>query len=268
MLSTLMHGLFSHILALGFAIARIFPCLLIVPAFSFFTLKGMVRSAIIVSLSLFLVPALQPAVSALSEDPYVLLGIAMKEVVIGMFLGILLSLPFWIFESVGALFDNQRGAMSGGQLNPSLGPDVTIIGHMLQQWFIMLMMLSFGLSLMTQVIWDSYRLWPLESWLPSFTAQGFSYFLDLLAEMFTHIVLFAAPLVLVLMLLDFCVGVLSIYSPQLQATVLTVPLKSIVGILFFLMYLPTLEYLANHQLSSFHDLIAHLALVFPKGGPL
>ncbi|RWR00988.1 type III secretion system protein [[Pantoea] beijingensis] len=268
MLTTVMHELFSYILALGFAIARIFPCLLIVPAFSFFTLKGMVRSAIIVSLSLFLVPALQPVLSVLSKDPYVLLGIAMKEIVIGMFLGILLSVPFWIFESVGALFDNQRGAMSGGQLNPALGPDVTIIGHMLQQWFIMLLMLGFGLTVMTQVIWDSYRLWPLESWLPTFSAKGFSYFLDLLADMFTKSVLFAAPLVLVLMLIDFCIGVLSVYSQQLQASTLSVPLKSIVGILFFLMYLPTLEYLANHQLASFHDLIAHLTLVFPKGGAL
>ena len=42
----------------------------------------------------------------------------------------------------------------------------------------MVLVVNFGLSLATQVIWDSYRLWPVDSWLPDFREQGFLVFLN------------------------------------------------------------------------------------------
>ena len=45
-------------------------------------------------------------------------------------------------------------------------------------------------------------------------------------------VLYAGPLVGLLLLLDFAVGIISIYSPQIRATVLAIPLKCLLGLLF------------------------------------
>lgn len=266
MLASAIDPLFNAMLALGMGIARIFPCILLTPLFSFSSLKGMVRTGIVVALALFVTPTIEPQISTLSQNAWTMVGLALKEVILGLFLGLLLAMPFWLFASVGALFDNQRGALTGGQLNPTLGPDATPLGDMLRQWLGILLVLSFGLSLITQVIWDSYDLWPVDAWLPALNEAGFDDFLQRVATLFFDMVLYAGPLVLLLMLLDFCVGILSIYSPQLQATVLTVPVKCLVGLLFFILYLPTLEYLANHQLSSLRDLIPHLARILPPQG--
>lgn len=263
MLASMIDSLFTAMLALGLGMARIFPCVLIAPIFAFSTLKGMVRTAIVVSLALFITPTIVPQISALSFNAWAMVGLALKEIILGFVLGVLLALPFWLFTSVGALFDNQRGALAGGQLNPTLGPDATPLGDMLRQWFTMLLILSFGMRLVTQVIWDSYNLWPIDAWLPAFSQMGFAELLKRISNMFVDMVLYAGPLVLLLMLLDFCIGILSIYSPQLQATVLTVPVKCLAGILFFIIYLPTLEYLARHQLLSLHDLIPHLSHILP-----
>ncbi|QKJ86334.1 type III secretion protein T [Paramixta manurensis] len=266
MLASMIDSLFNAMLALGLGIARIFPCVLITPVFSFSSLKGMVRTSIVVALALFVTPTIEPQIAAMSLNAWGMVGLALKEIILGLFLGLLLALPFWLFASVGALFDNQRGALTGGQLNPTLGPDATPLGDMLRQWIIILLILSFGLSLITQVIWDSYGLWPVDAWLPALNKQGFDDFLHRVADMFVDMVMYAGPLVLLLMLLDFCVGILSIYSPQLQATVLTVPVKCLVGVLFFIIYLPTLEYLANHQLLSLRDLIPHISHILPPQG--
>jgi type III secretion protein T len=263
---SLLETLFHDILALGVAIARLFPCLLIAPAFGFTLLKGMVRTIIVIALSLFIAPQVLSQLQPVMENGTLLLALLIKEVLIGMLLGMFIALPFWLFESVGALFDNQRGALIGGQINPTLGPDATPLGHMLMQWLIITLILTFGLKLLTQILWDSYRLWPVADWFPPLTEQGFLQMMKLVGSMFSNIVLFAGPLVLVLLFIDFVIGVISLYSQQLQASVLTSPLKCLAGILFLLAYLPTLHWLAGEQLGALRDLLPMLKPVMTRGG--
>jgi len=250
--------IFQGMIAVALGIARLLPCLIITPIFSFSTLRGMIRNGIAVALSLFVAPSIMPEVSGLLLNPWAIVGLAMKEVVLGLLLGYLLALPFWLFESVGALFDSQRGALNAGQLNPALGPDATPLGDILLRWSMVFLVMAFGLSAVTQVIWDSYRLWPVNHWLPGFTETGFKQFLIQVHDLFVHMVLYAGPLVLLLLFIDFAVGILSIYSPQLQANVLTIPLKCLVGVGFFILYLTILEHFAGIRFDLFHDLIPHL----------
>ncbi|MEI2266962.1 type III secretion system export apparatus subunit SctT [Erwinia sp. CGal63] len=256
---------YHFILALTLAMARIFPCLLLSPVFSFNAIKGGLRSGIVLALALFPAPMIQQQLAADDPSLFLLAALALKEVIIGVVIGLLMAMPFWLFESVGALFDNQRGALMGGQLNPQLGPDATPLGFLMQQSIILLLVVGLGLSTITQIIWDSYQLWPPMQWLPLPNEAGFKVYLTILGGIFTHIVLYAGPLVALLLLVDFSVGILSIYSPQLQATVLAMPAKCLLGMLFFVLYLPILNYVADERLFDLKDLVPQLADMFGKG---
>lgn len=256
---------YHFILALTLAMARIFPCLLLSPVFSFNAIKGGLRSGIVLALALFPAPMIQQQLAADDPSLFLLAALALKEVIIGIVIGLLMAMPFWLFESVGALFDNQRGALMGGQLNPQLGPDATPLGFLMQQSIILLLVVGLGLSTITQIIWDSYQLWPPMQWLPLPNEAGFKVYLAILGGIFTHIVLYAGPLVALLLLVDFSVGILSIYSPQLQATVLAMPAKCLLGMLFFVLYLPILNYVADERLFDLKDLVPQLADMFGKG---
>jgi len=258
MFSDLLAFIFQGMIAVALGIARILPCLLLCPIFSFSTLRGMIRNAIAVSLALFIAPVIKPEIASILLSPWTIVGLAMKEVILGLLLGYLLAMPFWLFESVGALFDSQRGALNAGQLNPALGPDATPLGDILLRWSMVFLVITFGLSLVTQVIWDSYRLWPVNHLLPGLTEDGFKQLLVQVSDFFNDTVLYAGPLVLILLLIEFAVGIISIYSPQLQANVLSIPLKCLVGVWFFILYLPILEHLAAGKFSGLHDLIPHL----------
>ncbi|UYU33692.1 type III secretion system export apparatus subunit SctT [Siccibacter colletis] len=258
--------LFHSILALALGMARIFPCLLLTPVFNFSVVKGVMRAAIVVALSLFIAPTIKVEIDALEPDMLLLAGLVMKELVIGCLIGLLLAMPFWLFESVGGLFDNQRGALMGGQINPQLGPDVTPLGKLMQQSIILLLIIGLGLSTITQIIWDSYHLWRATEWMPFPSEAGFQVYLRLLGKTFTDMVLYAGPLVAIMLLMDFAIGIMSIYSPQLQATALTIPVKCLLGMLFFILYLPLLNHLAGERLYELKDLIHILPhLVEAKG---
>lgn len=234
------------ILAITLAMARLYPCLLLVPLFSFREIKGMLRYSIVAILALVVSPGIHEALPN-DHSWWTLFALYFKEAVLGMLLGALLSMPFWLFESVGALFDNQRGALMGGQLNPSLGQDFTPLGFLFKQALIVLMIASGAFLTMLQVIWDSYLVWPPTQWFPIPAADGMDVYLTLLSATFTDMVLYAAPLVALLLFIEFGMAILSLYSPQLQAFILSMPLKCLVGLGFLVLYVPMLFYLADER---------------------
>ncbi|KGS14952.1 MULTISPECIES: type III secretion system export apparatus subunit SctT [Pseudomonas syringae group] len=245
---------FELILGMALAMARLVPCMLLVPAFCFKYLKGPVRYAVVAVVAMVPAPGISRALTSLNEDWFAIGGLLLKEVVLGTLLGMLLYAPFWMFASVGALLDSQRGALSGGQINPALGPDATPLGELFQETLIMLVIVTGGLSTITQVIWDSYSVWPPTSWLPGMTADGLDIFLGQLNQTLQHMMLYAAPFIALLLLIEAALAIIGLYAQQLNVSILAMPAKSMAGLAFLLIYLPTLLELGSGQLTQLADL--------------
>ena len=256
-------GLFELMLGMGLAAARLLPCMILVPAFCFKYLKGPLRYAVVLVVSMVPAPAISRALSALNDDWFSIGALLLKEAVLGTLLGLLLYAPFWMFASVGALLDSQRGALSGGQLNPALGPDATPLGELFQETLIMLVILSGGLSLITQVIWDSYQVWPPTAWLPGMTVDGLNLFLEQLNQTLQHMMLYAAPFIGLLLLIEAALAIIGLYAQQLNVSILAMPAKSMAGLAFLLIYLPTLLELGNGQILQLADLKHLLTQLVP-----
>ncbi len=239
---------FELLLGIGLAAARLVPCMLMVPAFCFKYLKGPLRYAVVVAVALIPAPSIGQALSGQDGNIGLIIGLLLKEVALGALLGVLLYMPFWLFASVGALLDSQRGALSGGQINPALGPDATPLGMLFQEALIMLLMVFGGLPLILQVIWDSYLVWPPTAWLPIFTEEGLLVLLEQLSRTLHHMLLYAAPFIAILLLIEAVMAIISLYAQQLNVFILAMPAKSIAGIAFLLIYLPTLLELGTGEL--------------------
>ncbi|MGY2400415.1 type III secretion system export apparatus subunit SctT [Pseudomonas sp. SDO5271_S396] len=244
----------DYLPSLLIAMARIYPCAFLVAAFCFQHIRGLLRHTIVMVMALIPAPGIHALMAGHDYSALLLAALLLKELALGFLLGVLLSMPFWMFEAVGALLDNQRGALAGGQLNPSLGPDATPIGHLFKQLAIFLLMVSLGLGALTQVIWDSYLVWPPTVWFPLPAANGFSVFIGLLGDTFTHMMLYAAPFIAVLLLLEFGIALLSVYSQQLQVSTLAPPVKCLAGIGILLLYFALLQDLIVGRMSGLGDL--------------
>lgn len=258
----------ESIIALTIGMARLYPCLFLIPAFSFREIKGTLRYAIALALALLPMPGIRASIVGQDLGWLDLSGLILKESLIGLLLGLLLAMPFWMFESVGCLFDNQRGALIGGQINPALGDNTSELGHMFKQIITLLLIISGGYASLTQVIWDSYAIWPASDWLPMPATDGWDQYRTLLASTFRYMVLYAAPLVGLLLLIEFAMATLSLYSPQLQVFTLSMPAKSLVGLGFLVVYLPMLCWLGEGYLAQLIDLKHILPLILqPAGAP-
>ncbi|MGY2270788.1 MULTISPECIES: type III secretion system export apparatus subunit SctT [Pseudomonas] len=257
----------EYLPSLVIGMARIYPCGILVAAFCFQHIRGMPRHTLVMVMALMPAPGIHAALAGQDYSAIMLAALVLKEVALGILLGVLLAMPFWMFESVGALLDNQRGALAGGQLNPSLGPDATPIGHMFKQLAIFLLMTSLGLGTLTQVIWDSYLIWPPTLWFPLPAVNGFDVFIGLLGDTFTHMMLYAAPFIAVLLLLEFGIALLGVYSQQLQVSTLAPPVKSLAGIGILLLYFALLQDLIVGRTSLLGDLKHSLGVLLKVAVP-
>ncbi|MFT0182964.1 type III secretion system export apparatus subunit SctT [Pseudomonas benzopyrenica] len=240
--------------AVAIGMARLYPVAYLVPLFCFQHVRGLPRHAIVLALSLVPAPGIHVGLGLMDGSWSLLVGLLLKEVLLGLLLGLLLAMPFWLYESVGALLDNQRGALTGGQLNPALGSDATPLGHLFKELTVLVLVASVGLGSLLQVIWDSYLIWPPTQWLPDLSATGFSIYLTQLGDTFSHLVLYAAPFIALLLLIEFGLALLSLYSPQLQVFILAMPAKSLLGLGFLVLYLPTLQMAMAERLQGLADL--------------
>ncbi|MFD2178935.1 type III secretion system export apparatus subunit SctT [Veronia pacifica] len=251
----------SWIIALPLAMARILPSFILVPALNLSAKNQLLNNGIVLSLSLMVAYSL---IDPLNEQDLGLFAIIMftaKELFIGLVIAVVLCIPFWIIDGVGTIFDNQRGALIGGQFNPAITSAASPSGHFFQQTIIMLLISMGGFTILLSVIYDSYGIWPVFDMFPTITTEGTEVWHKLMGSIFIQMVVYAFPVMVVLLLVDFGISLISLYAPQLQAFILAMPLKCLVGYGILIFYLPILWYFFVDEFDVLRDIKAIIGSV-------
>ena len=108
---------------MALASARIMPTFILMPFLNSSVLSNSIRTPVAMLIGMVLWPHSPGDIPDL--DKLGLLILIFKESMIGLFLAVLFSMPFWIMHGVGAIIDNQRGAPLGSNLNPVSGMDTS-----------------------------------------------------------------------------------------------------------------------------------------------
>ena len=225
---------------------RILAMFVMLPIFNRQILPGMLRYAVAASMGLIVVPFLQPQYAVMNVGTVELILIISKEVFIGLVLGFLVAIPFWIFEAVGFVIDNQRGASLGATINPATGNDSSPMGILFNQAFMVFFLVGGGFTLMLSLIYDSYRLWDLFSWAPTLRAESVPVVLEQLRRFMRMVLLLGAPAIIAMFLSEIGLALVSRFAPQLQVFFLAMPIKSALALLVLVLYMSTLfEYVGE-----------------------
>lgn len=232
----------AALMAMGLATPRALACLLILPGFGTRTLTGMARNAVAIAMAL---PAMLPTFLFVRETPPDLLltaALVFKEAAVGGLLGVMLSLPIWTMQSVGSLFDTQRLPLPVQANNASLDPDASAIGGLILQAVVMIMIQS-GLYVATvRIVIESYGIWPAFDLTPPFEPGHLDVVIRRFTDFFWNLVVYAGPVLIPLLLVDFAFAMLSLVAPTLQVNFAASPVKSLLGLLILLLYWPTLSH--------------------------
>jgi type III secretion protein T len=173
-----------------------------------------------------------------------------KEVALGFALGFLASVPFFALKAAGAVTDNFRGESDSGHTDPN--------GGTISSWGIVFLLLGFfaffasgGLWQLVIMLYESYAVWPLAAPLPPLSGASALRMADLVTTIMAQALLIAAPLLLLLIAVDFIVIIASRTAQRFKLYDNEFALKNLAAILALpLMVLYVARVTDNHVLDS------------------
>ena len=203
-------------------------------------LPAPVRAALLVSLAIFIAPAVHnPDFPIESSERFFL--IALKELAIGSMLGLVLATVFFIPQLIGDFIDNQRGASIAQIYNPSAGGEASILGSLLSMLVVTLFLVGGGFVALLDIIFSSYQVIGITQMLPDdFGSRAYGRFVDIFSGLITIGVLLAAPIVFTMMLAEFGLGLVGRFVQQLQVFFLAMPIKSLIALAIMIIYITVL----------------------------
>lgn len=248
----------SWLLAWAFTAPRILVAFAILPVFAEPILPGTLRNGLILILSLYVLPLTHEQFLNLSPDFLPMLGIIIKEALLGMLLGFALSIPFWAVKAAGFLIDMQRGVMSALFFSPLTANMVSPLGNLFNMLATTLLLVSGGFLALLEVLFLSYQTWAIDQFFPHINLAVASFFLKQLDALLYASVLLAGPLLGMMFLVDLGLGFVGRFLPQLNVFLAAMPVKS--GLTFFMLAL-YIGFIADYLRNSFFTMGDKLPLL-------
>ncbi len=214
--------------------ARLMPMFVIVPFMSRAMVPRTIAFAFAAGLGLLITPTL-PGVGALPTGAS-LVFLLIKEATLGLLLGWLAAIPFWIFESIGFMVDNQRGANMAAIINPMTGSESTPLGLLMNFAFITYFMAAGGWAIFLQLIFDSYQFWPPFEFWPKWGSDAGDTVMFQLNKMILTIMLLSSPAIFIMFLSEVGLALVSRFAPQLQVFFMAMPIKCALGLFVLVVY--------------------------------
>lgn len=255
------HNVHHALMSLSLAMPRVYIALLLVPAMGLKEAKGLIKTGIVIATT---IPVSVSNYYNIDPSDYGALNMAfimLKEAAIGLVIGYLLSLPFHLFMSIGAIIDNQRGATSGQMFDPALG-STTLLGSFMQKTFVIMIIEAGLFASIFAVLIKTYYFWPVSDVFPEPLFSGEQFIVDQFNTMTRHIMLYVLPVLIVTLLVDLGFAVVGLFSPQLQVFFLSMPAKSLASLLTLVLYASTLWYYGLLEVGKFSDLENSMQLLF------
>jgi type III secretion protein T len=245
---------------LAISMVRLGAAMSIAPFFSRQFIEGTARNVVVFSLSLPLFYAVFPTFPTGPIDVLTMGWYLIKEAVIGIILGFTASFIFYAAEGVGFVIDVQRGASMATIFDPMAGAQTSLIGSFLIQTMSVLFFSASGFLAFLTLIYETYKLWPVFAPFPTIDWRFAVFFMDMLKDLMGTLFCLAAPVLIVLFLAEFGLGMVNRFAPQLNVFFLAMPVKSWLSMMFLLLYLSILGYFFEMYFTAKSKLLQFVAI--------
>ncbi|MBC8631693.1 fused FliR family export protein/FlhB family type III secretion system protein [[Eubacterium] tenue] len=179
---------------------------------------------------------------------YDFINIAVIETITGLVLGYITSVCINSLKIAGSLIDQQLGLSMINIYDPNSHENNTLIENMVYWIGIMVFFSMNGHHKLITGISQSFKLVKVGS--PILT-NNYGYIVNVFIQCFVIGFKIAVPIILALIITDFIMGLISRSVPQLNVMIIGMPLKILVGIMFFIISLPFI-------LTELHNLLVHM----------
>lgn len=208
-------------------------------------------------LSLVLLPLVKPTLQAnVPGTLYGMVATLLGHVVIGLLMGMIVSMLFVAVRVGGDVIDYQMGFTQASTFNPQFNETVSPIANFQYRYALVLYLIANGHWILLASLERSFVKLPVGQLALGGHALGT--FTDLTFQMLLAGIQIAAPGAAVLLITDIAFAFLNRAIPQMQVFYLGMPVKVLVGLAVVVAVLPLLTYVVGHLIIGTPDDVAAL----------
>jgi type III secretion protein T len=159
-----------------------------------------------------------------------LIGVSLKEALLGVAMGFAASTVFWAAESVGTYIDDLTGYNNVQMSNPTQGQQTTLTSTLLSQFAIAAFWLLGGMPFVLGAVYESFRWWPLGNLAPIPGAVLEAFVLHKTDSLMETVAKLASPMMM-LLLVDVGFAFTGKTSQKLNLNTLGQPVKGALTLL-------------------------------------
>jgi type III secretory pathway component EscT len=193
------------------------------------------RAGLAITLSVILLPFVITTSTHAIAFNVTFAGYALKELIIGLFFGFLVSIPFLMAQTSGSIIDFMRGSSFMMAQDITMQIQTSPIGQLYNYILIVLFFQLNGPFLFFDATLRSYELVPVDAFInPAFFEANVPFWkgcMDILNILFRIAIQVSAPAFLAILMAETFLGIANRLAPQVQIAFLGMPLKSFLGLL-------------------------------------
>ncbi len=216
-----------YLASLAIAMSRMMAIFTVSPIMTRLGLPIGLRGFVVVALAL-------PVVVPITADPQIkqtlapmfIVSLCLKEVVVGVLLGIVTGFPFWAMEIAGNIVDFVRQAPDAQVQDPLGTTQTSLTGTLFAVFATLYFVTMGGLKLFMNAIYTSFEVWPaLSSW-PDISSRSAMKCVEFLDSLLRASLLIAAPFVVFIMIAFLLVAIISRIIPQVNVFILSMSFRN------------------------------------------
>ena len=230
------------------------------PFFGYRSIPNRVKAAISVWLSIVVIYTV-PAVPLDYEGVLGFSVLILKEMIIGIVLGLMCNLCFYIVSFAGQIMDMEMGLSMANMYDPTTNIQVTVTGN-IYNYFLMLMLVVTNMHYyIIRAITDSFSYFNIgEAIIRTDVLKDIM--VDFMANYFLIAVRIVLPVFCCMLLINVILGVLTKAAPQMNMFAVGIQIKVIVGIVLLIILVQTLPTVSDFIFQEMKEVITDVIHAF------
>jgi flagellar biosynthetic protein FliR len=236
---------------IGFFLAmlRISALVVVAPVLGSQTVPAKVKVFLSLFLTVMILPAVKTEPGIASLSILSLFPLAIKEVVLGLFLGFVAKFMFEGFHFAGHLISTQMGLGMAQLVDPESGSHSSPVGNIYSLAAIMLFLILNGHHLVISALFRTFEIIPVSKLNVIETAAKVK-MTTMFNNLFAIGIKLAAPSMVTLFLIEACMGIMARIAPQMNIFFIGLPVRLAVGLFILIASLPVFYLLFESVLSA------------------
>ena len=197
--------------------------------------------------------------SAMITNNYYLAIFAINEIMTGIVFGIITNMIFNAIKYAGSWMDFHSGFMMTSILDPATNTNSTLLGNLSYMAATVVFFLMNGHHLVLKTLIETFNVLPIGKSI--ILQETMMQCIRIISEYFILGVKIAIPLVLIIILIDLCLGLITRSVPTIPVMIFGIPIKVILGLFTYTLLLPTIFKALNRAISDLPGLFENIISV-------